>query len=83
MYLSVETRPFIRTSALPANDRCDGLLDAFHVVGFVDDVEGVDVDAVLLADLFDDLLVAEERRLHEPLLIGFVDALPAYANPVP
>ena len=26
-----------------------------------------------LADLLDNLLVAEERRLHETLLIGFVD----------
>ena len=64
---------FHQNVGVARNDRCDGLLDAFHIVGFVDDVEGVDVDAVLLADLFDNLLVAEERRLHETLLIGFVD----------
>ena len=64
---------FHQNVGVARNDRCDGLLDAFHVVGFIDDVESLDVDAVLLADLFDDLLVAEERRLHEPLLVSLVD----------
>ena len=64
---------FHQNVGVARNDRCDGLLDAFHVVGFIDDVESLDVDAVLLADLFDDLLVAEERGLHEPLLVSLVD----------
>ena len=64
---------FHQNVGVARNDRCDGLLDALHVVRLVDDVERLDVDVVLLADLLDNLLVAEERRLHETLLIGFVD----------
>ena len=53
----------------------DGLLHALHVVGFVHDVEGLQVEAVLLADPFDRGLVAVERRLHQPLLVGLIDGL--------
>ena len=53
----------------------NGLLHAFDVAGFIDDVECLDVDVVLGADLLDNAFFAEKRRLHEALLVGFVHRL--------
>ena len=59
---------------IAGDDGRNGLLHALDVAGFIDDVECLDVDVVLGADLLDNAFFAEKRRLHEALLVGFVDS---------
>ena len=49
--------------------------DAVYVHALIDDLEGVDIDVFLAADLFDDAALTVERRLDEPLAVGFIDGL--------
>ena len=60
---------------IAGNDGRDGLLHALDVAGFIDDVECLDVDVVLGADLLDNAFFAVKRRLYEALLVGFVHRL--------
>ena len=72
MYLSVDTSPFISTSAPPGGDKRHGELHAAHIAFLFDDGKSRRIYIVFFADTQYFGLVAEYGRLYETLTPGFV-----------
>ena len=64
---------------LARNDGIDSQIDALHVVALGDYFENVAIDILFLANLLDDLGIAEQNRLYQTFLISCIDASPPSA----
>lgn len=58
---------------LARNDGIDSQIDALHVVALGDYFENVAIDILFLANLLDDLGIAEQNRLYQTFLISCID----------